>query len=128
MYAVVGGDADARAKGMAAADFETIVLHHVELVRQCIAAGVAKPLVIVPAEAALIERDGAGEKHRELSADDGSRVPLGGGVAGEGDAVAMQPDLDTPDLVRRQIVLPAHRDQRIEGGVGVAAARIGFYP
>ena len=53
-------------------------------------------------------------------------MPLGGGVAGQRDAVAMQPDLDPPDLVRRQIVLAAHRDQRIEGGVGVAAARIGF--
>ena len=34
MDAVVGGDADARAKRMVAADLETIVLYDVELVRQ----------------------------------------------------------------------------------------------
>ena len=54
-------------------------------------------------------------------------MALGGGIARQRDAVAMQADLDALDLVRRQIVLPAHRDQRIERGVGVAAARIGLY-
>src|ERR1019366_5926639 len=83
VHAVVRGDTDARAKRVAAADLEAIVLHDVELVRQRIDRGLAKPLVIVPAETALIERDGAGEEHRELSADDRGRVPLGGGVAGE---------------------------------------------
>ena len=39
----------------------------------------------------------------------------------------MQADLDPLDLVRRQIVLPPHRDQRIQRRMGVAAARIGFY-
>src|SRR5579863_7051865 len=54
-------------------------------------------------------------------------MPLGGGIAGERDAVAMQSDLDPPDLVRRQIVLAPHRNQRVKRGVGIAAARIGFY-
>src|SRR6266576_6077041 len=127
MHALVGYDADARTEGMAAADLKPIVLHHVEFVGEGVDRGIAKPTVIVPAEAALVERDGTGEEHRELSADDGGRMPLGGGVAGQRDTVAMQADLDALDLVRRQIVLPAHRDQRIERGVGVAAARIGLY-
>ena len=54
-------------------------------------------------------------------------MPLGGGVAGQRDAVAVQADLDALDLVRRQIVLAPHRDQRIECGMGVAAARIRLY-
>ena len=54
-------------------------------------------------------------------------MPLGGGIARERDAVAVQPDLDTLDLVRRQIVLAAYRDQRIERGMGVAATWIGLY-
>ena len=118
---------DARAERMGAADLEAIVLHHVELVGERIDRGVAEPVVIVPAEAALVERHRAGEEHRELAADDRGRMPLGGGVAGQRDAVAMQADLDALDLVRRQIVLAAHRDQRIERGVGIAAARIGLY-
>ena len=94
MHAIVGGDADARAERMAAADLEPVVLHHVEFVRQRIDRGIAELVVIVPAEAALVERDSAGEEHRELAADDGGRMPLGGGVAGQRDAVAMQADLD----------------------------------
>src|SRR5487761_2156623 len=97
VHAVVGGDADARAKGMAAAGIEAIVLHDVELVRQRVDRGLAKPLAIVPAESALIERHRAGEEHRELPADYRGRVPLGGGIAGHRNAVAMQPDLDTLD-------------------------------
>ena len=127
MHAVVGGDGDAGAERMGAADLEAIVLHHVELVGQRIDGGVAEPLVIVPAEAALVQRQRAGEEHRELAADDRGRMALGGGVAGQRDAVAVQADLDALDLVRRQIVLAAHRDQRIERGMGVAAARIGLY-
>ena len=42
MHAVIGGDADPRAERMGAADFEAIVLHHVELVRQCTHRGVAQ--------------------------------------------------------------------------------------
>src|SRR6185312_3290943 len=82
---------------------------------------------IVPAEAALVERNRPGEEHRELSADDRGRMPLGGSVAGERDAIAVQADLDPPDLVRRQVVFPTHRDQRIERGMSIAAARIGLY-
>src|SRR4029077_18569742 len=88
---------------------------------------VAEPVVIVPAEAALVERNRSGEEHRELAADDRGRMPLGGGGAGERDAIAVQADLDPPDLVRCQVVLPTHRDQRIERGMGIAAARIGLY-
>src|SRR4029077_13068098 len=127
VYAVVGGDADARAEGVSAADLETIVLHHVELVGERIDRGIAEPRVIVPAEAALVERHRSGEEHGKLPADDRGRVPLGGGVAGQRDAVAVQADLDPLDLVRRQIVLPAHRNQRIERGVGIAATWIGLY-
>src|SRR6266404_8894567 len=94
MHAVVSYDADARTEGVAAADLKAIVLHHVEFVGEGVDCGIAQPLVIVPAEAALIERDGAGEEHRELSADDRGRMPLGGGVAGQRDAIAMQADLD----------------------------------
>src|SRR5436190_6945522 len=54
-------------------------------------------------------------------------MSLGGGVAGERNAVAMQSDLDALDLVRRQIVIPSHRDQRVERRMGVTAARIWFY-
>ena len=54
-------------------------------------------------------------------------MPLGGGVAGQRDAVAMQADLDALDLVRRQIVLSPHRDQCIQRRMGIAAARIRFY-
>src|SRR4029077_6862734 len=68
-----------------------------------------------------------GEEHRELPADDRSRVALGGGIAGQRDAVTMETDLDALDLVRRQIVLAAHRDQCIERRMGIAAARIGLY-
>src|SRR3954466_9266578 len=127
MDAVVGGDGDAGAEGGGAADLETAVLHHVELVGERVDGGVAEPAVIVPAKAALIERQRAGEEHRELPADDRGRMPLGGGVAGQRDAVTMQADLDALDLVRRQIVLPAHRDQRIQRRMGIAAARIRFY-
>ena len=85
------------------------------------------PIVLEKAlndDPALIERHGAGKEHRELAADDRGRMPLRRGIASERDAVAVQADLDAPDLVRRQIVLPAHRDQRIERRVGIAAARI----
>src|ERR1700739_5073834 len=94
MHAVGGGDAPPRPKRMAGADLETIVLHDVELVGQRVDRDVAEPLVIIPAETALIERDGAGKEHRELSADDGGRMPFGRGVAGERGGVAMQADLD----------------------------------
>ena len=67
---------------MGAADLKAVVLHHVELVGQCIDRGIAEPLVIVPAEAALIQRQRAGEEHRELAADDRGRMALGGGIAG----------------------------------------------
>src|SRR6266851_2258523 len=100
MHAVVGYDADARPEGVAAANLKAIVLHHVEFVGECVDRGVTKPSIIVPAEAPLIERDSAGEEHRELSADDRGRMPLGGGVAGQRDAVAMQADLHAFDLVR----------------------------
>jgi len=70
VHAVVGGDADARAEGVSAADLETVVLHHVELVGERIDGGVAEPVVIVPAKTALIKRQRAGEEHRELPADD----------------------------------------------------------
>src|SRR3979411_1720820 len=112
---------------MAAADLEAVVLHHVELVGEGIDRGVAEALIIVPAKTALVQPNGARKNHRELPADDRGRMPLGGGVAGQRDAVAVQADLDAPDLVRRQIVLPSHRDQRIEGGGGVAATRIRLY-
>src|ERR1700716_19578 len=127
MHAVVGGDGDAGAEWMTAADLKTIVLHHVEAIRQRIHGGVAEPRIVVPAEAALVEGDGAGEEHRKLAADDRGRMPLGGGVAGQRDAVAVQAYFDAPDLVWRKIVFVAHRDQRIQRGMGVAAARIGLY-
>src|SRR5438105_13609726 len=98
--AVIGGDGDAGAERMSAADLETVVLHHVEAIRQRIHAGIAQPCIVVPAEPALVEGYGSGEKHRELSADDAGRMPLGGGIAGQGDAVAVQADLDAPDLIR----------------------------
>src|SRR6201981_4070374 len=101
MHAVFGGDGDARAEGMLAADLEPVVLHDVELVGERVDRGITKPVVIVPAEAALVERNRAGEEHRELAADDRTRMPLGRGIAGNRNAVAVQPDLDTLDLVRR---------------------------
>src|SRR5258708_26323148 len=101
MHAVVGGDGDAGAERMAATDLETIVLHHVESIREGIHGGVAEPCVVVPAEAALVERYGSGEKHRELSADDAARMPLGVGVAGQRDAVRVQAELDALGLSRR---------------------------
>src|SRR6202042_2086448 len=79
------------------------------------------------AEATLIEGDRTGEEHRELAADDRGRMPLGGGIACERDAIAVEPDLDALDLVRRQVVLASHRDQGIERGVGIATARIRLY-
>src|SRR3954466_3006026 len=104
MHAVLCGDLDARAERMAAADLELIVLHHVELVGERVDRGVAEPVVIIPPERALIECYGTGEEHRELSADNRGRVPLGCGVAGQRDAVAVQSDLVPPYLVLRQIV------------------------
>src|SRR5258708_12788207 len=127
MHAVVGGDGDAGAERMAATDLETIVLHHVESIREGIHGGVAEAWVVVPGEGGLVERYGWGEKHRELSADDAARMPLGGGVAGQRDAVAVQADLDAFDLIRREVVFAAHRDQRVQRGMGIAAARIGLY-
>src|SRR5436305_15303481 len=98
MNAVIGGDRNPRAERMAAADLEAIVLHDVETVGQRVDRGVAEPVIIVPAEAALVQRYRAGEEHRELAADHRPRMAFGGGVAGQRDAVAMQPDLDAPDL------------------------------
>src|SRR5205807_6675789 len=99
----------------------------VELVGESIDRLVAEPDVIVPAKSALVERDRAGEEHRKLPADDRSWMALGGGIAGQRDAVAMQADLDALDLGRGQIVLAPHGDQRIERGMGIAADRIGLY-
>ncbi|CKY52847.1 Uncharacterised protein [Mycobacterium tuberculosis] len=39
----------------------------------------------------------------------------------------MEADFDALDVFRREIVLAAHGDQRIDGGVGIAAARIRLY-
>jgi hypothetical protein len=44
---------------MGTADFEAVVLHHVELVGERVDRLVAEPVVIVPAEMALVERDRA---------------------------------------------------------------------
>jgi len=49
-----------RAEWMGAANLKPIVLYHVEFVRQRVDRGVAQPRVIVPAEAALIERHRTG--------------------------------------------------------------------
>ena len=57
--AVVCGDRNTRAKGMAAADFEAVVLHHVELVGERVDRGIAELVVIVPAEALIPDRPGA---------------------------------------------------------------------
>src|SRR6185437_6449271 len=92
VYAIARGDGDARAEGVRAADFEPVVLHNVEFIGERIDRGIPKPLVVVPAEATLIERNRAGEEHRELSADDRARMPFGGGIARQRDAVAVQPD------------------------------------
>src|ERR1700746_519375 len=126
MHAVIGRDRDARAKWMAAADLEAVVLHHVEFVGESIDRSVAKALVIVPAEAALIERDRAGEEHRKLTADDRGRMAFGGGITGQGGAVPMQADLDPLDLVGGEIVLAPHRNDRVKGRMSVAAAGIRF--
>src|SRR4051812_45408792 len=100
MHGIVsGGDGNARAEGMAAAGFEALVLHDIELVGQGVDGGVAEAVIVIPAEPALIERHCASEEHRELPSDNGGRMPLGGGVPGQRDAVAMQPDFDAPDLV-----------------------------
>ena len=124
MHAIVRRDADACAERVAAAGLEAIVLHHVELVGERVDGGISEAVVVVPAERALVERERACEEHRELAADDRGRMTLGGGIAGERDAVAVQTDLDALDLVGREIVLPAHCDQCIEGCMGIAAATI----
>src|SRR5258708_24825213 len=54
VHAVVGGDGDARAERMATADLQAIVLYHVEFFREHIDRGVTKPVVVIPAEAALV--------------------------------------------------------------------------
>jgi hypothetical protein len=41
VHGIVGGNADACAKGVAAADLKAIVLYHVELVGECVDRGVA---------------------------------------------------------------------------------------
>src|SRR6202012_3209273 len=65
VHAVIGGDAHPGPERMLAANLQTIVLYPVELVGQGANGCIAKPVIIVPSEAALIERDRAGEKHRE---------------------------------------------------------------
>ena len=54
-------------------------------------------------------------------------MSLGGGIAGQRDTVAVQAELDALDLIGREVVLAPHRDQRVDRGMGIAAARIGFY-
>src|SRR5690349_20537616 len=104
VYAVLGSDRESRAERAGAAAFAAIVLLHVELDGQRMDGGSAEPPVSAPAETDLVERQRGGEEHRERPADDRGRMPLGGGVAGERNAVAVQADLDALDLLRRQIV------------------------
>ena len=119
------GPLDALPRGQVEAVFaELAEAGRDHLARDGIDGGIAEPIIVVPTEAALVERDRAGEEHRELPTDHRGRVTLGRSIARQRDAVTVQPDLDALDLIRHQVVLPAHRDQRVERGVGVAAARI----
>jgi len=64
---IIGGDGDARAERMGAADLEAIVLHDVELVGERIDRGITELVVIVPAETTLVERDYRALKSEVLS-------------------------------------------------------------
>src|SRR5437588_12123043 len=103
---------------------ETGVLHDVDAIAQRLDRLVAEPLVIVPAKAALVERQRAGEIHRELAVDDVLRPPLVERVRGQRDAVAMQADLDALDLVRHPIVLSARSDQLMDTSVALPAGGV----
>jgi len=84
--------------GWAAADLETIVLDHVEPIRQRMDVGVAEPRVVVPAEAALVERDrGENIENWPPTMEVGCRFV--GRVGRQRDAVAVQASFDAPDLM-----------------------------
>ncbi len=109
--------------------FERGIVPNVDASGQRICLRRTQEIVVVPAEAPAQQRHSGCEGHRELTVDDRACPAFYlQRRSDEGDAVAVEPDRDGRNLIRREAVPALQCQDSVHRRMGVAAGRIGLYP